>query len=100
MARGANWRCNSRTMKIQSMPLRTSSLEFMSLTMVRRGVSTSTQAGPAIARSVRGRPDSRLISPKNSPADSWLDKAEFSSDCSVTEPCTMVKNEVPNSPGS
>ena len=55
------------------MPLRTSSLEFISLTIVRRGVSTRMQPGPAIALSERGRPDSRLISPKNAAAEARAD---------------------------
>ena len=57
------------------MPLRTSSLEFISLTIVRRGVSTRMQPAPAMAVSRRGRPDSRLISPKNSPRPSRVRSA-------------------------
>ena len=45
----------------------TSATELISLIMVRRLVSISTQSVRAFTVAVRGRPASRPISPKNSP---------------------------------
>ena len=98
VANGAKCRCSSRTTKIQSMPLRTSSLEFISLTIVRRGVSTRMQPGrrsPCRSAAVRTAGSSRRRIRRGRGACGCGGAAPSS----VTSPSTIVKNEVPNSPG-
>ncbi|NBN93246.1 MAG: hypothetical protein EBV35_05400, partial [Betaproteobacteria bacterium] len=68
--------------------------DAISLSMVRRGVSISTQPSPARIVAVRRRPDSSPISPKKRPAGRLMYLAGLTSSgeiCTSTEPSAIEK---------
>ena len=78
-ADGANRDWMVLKMKVSSSTRLADATELSSLFMVRRGVSMTTQSGPARTVADRLRPESKLNSPKNWPANAeTVSSAEIS----------------------
>ncbi len=88
----AKWAWIARRMKVSSTTRLTSATELISLFIERRGVSITTQPGPALTVAERRRPEIRLISPKNSPEPRRTMRAGSVGEiCTSTTPSTTEK---------